>query len=180
MADSEIAITADTDLPRSVRARARKLLLLPLLILVTFGGLGVLADVVAPYPPNKIALRSRLLPPFWQGRRQADASPGHGPAGPGHDQPHHPRRAGLHCRRPGGRSRRGYHRHPAGAHLSGYYGRWADTLIMRTTDAMLSLPIILIALLFAVVFGPQFQEPHPGSGPGHVGEVRPPPCGARC
>ena len=69
MADSGITVTADTgvavpasDLPGSVRARARRLLIIPLLILVTFCALGVLADVVAPYPPNKIALRARLLP----------------------------------------------------------------------------------------------------------------------
>lgn len=38
--------------------------------------------------------------------------------------------------------------------ISGYFGGWLDVLIMRATDAVLSLPIVLIALLFAVLFGP--------------------------
>lgn len=38
--------------------------------------------------------------------------------------------------------------------ISGYFGGWIDALIMRATDAVLSLPIVLIALLFAVLFGP--------------------------
>jgi peptide/nickel transport system permease protein len=41
--------------------------------------------------------------------------------------------------------------------ITGYYGRWLDAIVMRITDAMLSLPIILIALLFAVRLGPSFQ-----------------------
>jgi peptide/nickel transport system permease protein len=42
--------------------------------------------------------------------------------------------------------------------VSGYFGRWIDTVIMRLTDTMLSLPIILIALLFAVSLGPSFTN----------------------
>ena len=140
----------------AARARTRgKLLMLPLLVLVTFGGLGALADVAAPYPPNAISLRSRLLPPFWQDR----GSLAH-PLGTdrlGRDITSriiHGARvsiaAGLAAVAVGG---------VIGTLLglvSGYYGGWTDTLIMRATDAMLSLPIILIALLFAVVFGPSF------------------------
>ena len=134
-----------------------KLLMLPLLILVTFGGLGALADAVAPHPPNAISLRSRLLPPFWQ-EGGALAHP-LGTDRLGRDIASriiHGARvsmaAGLAAVAVGG---------VIGALLglvSGYYGRWADTLIMRATDAMLSLPIILIALLFAVVFGPSFRN----------------------
>ena len=42
--------------------------------------------------------------------------------------------------------------------ISGYFGRWIDALIMRTADAMLSFPLILIALLFAVTLGPSFTN----------------------
>ncbi len=138
------------------RARTRgKLPMFPLLVLVTFGGLGALADLAAPYPPNAISLRSRLLPPFWQ-----DGGSLAHPLGTdrlGRDIASriiHGARvsiaAGLAAVAVGG---------VIGTLLglvSGYYGRWTDTLIMRATDAMLSLPIILIALLFAVVFGPSF------------------------
>lgn len=139
------------------RGNRGKLLMLPLLILATFGGLGALADAVAPYPPNAISLRSRLLPPFWQ-----DGGALAHPLGTdrlGRDIASriiHGARvsmaAGLAAVGVGG---------VVGALLglvSGYYGRWTDTLIMRATDAMLSLPIILIALLFAVVFGPSFRN----------------------
>lgn len=139
------------------RGNRGKLLMLPLLILVTFGGLGALADAVAPHPPNAISLRSRLLPPFWQ-EGGALAHP-LGTDRLGRDIASriiHGARvsmaAGLAAVAVGG---------VIGALLglvSGYYGRWADTLIMRATDAMLSLPIILIALLFAVVFGPSFRN----------------------
>ena len=42
--------------------------------------------------------------------------------------------------------------------ISGYLGRWIDALVMRTADAMLSFPLILIALLFAVTLGPSFAN----------------------
>ena len=157
MPSADIAITVGGDLPRSARTRANRLLMLPLVILITVGVLAVLADVVAPYPPNKIALRSRLMPPFWQ----AGGTLAH-PLGTdrlGRDMTSriiHGARvsiaAGIAAVAVGG---------IIGILLgliSGYYGGWADTLIMRTTDAMLSLPIILIALLFAVVFGPSFRN----------------------
>ena len=40
--------------------------------------------------------------------------------------------------------------------LSGYFGGWADGLIMRVTDISLAFPGILIALLLAVTLGPSF------------------------
>lgn len=41
---------------------------------------------------------------------------------------------------------------------SGYLGGWADTIIMRITDLAFSLPMILLALIFAVLFGPSFKN----------------------
>ena len=45
---------------------------------------------------------------------------------------------------------------PVGA-LAGYFGGWADALLMRTVDVALAFPSVLIALLVAVAF-------HPGWG----------------
>ena len=42
--------------------------------------------------------------------------------------------------------------------VSGFYGGKLDSLIMRACDATLSLPIILIALLLAVVLGPSLAN----------------------
>ncbi|MBN1255493.1 MAG: ABC transporter permease [Deltaproteobacteria bacterium] len=40
--------------------------------------------------------------------------------------------------------------------ISGYFGGWTDIIIMRAVDMVLSIPVILLALLFAIVFGPSF------------------------
>ncbi|MGI3163764.1 ABC transporter permease [Pseudooceanicola sp. 200-1SW] len=40
--------------------------------------------------------------------------------------------------------------------LSGYVGGWLDRFLMRLVDLALSLPVILLALLFAAVVGPSF------------------------
>ena len=40
--------------------------------------------------------------------------------------------------------------------LSGYVGGWLDRVLMRLVDLALSLPVILLALLFAAVVGPSF------------------------
>src|SRR5437870_8458322 len=38
--------------------------------------------------------------------------------------------------------------------VSGYYGRWADALIMRLTDAMLSMPSLLLLIVLTRILGP--------------------------
>jgi peptide/nickel transport system permease protein len=42
--------------------------------------------------------------------------------------------------------------------LAGFFGGWADTLLMRIVDISLSLPGILIAVLLSVVFEPSFTN----------------------
>jgi len=37
---------------------------------------------------------------------------------------------------------------------AGYYGGWIDALLMRFTDAMLSVPILFVLIALAVFFGP--------------------------
>ena len=38
--------------------------------------------------------------------------------------------------------------------VAGYYGRWWDHVIMRLVDVNLSLPLVLLALVLVVLFGP--------------------------
>jgi peptide/nickel transport system permease protein len=38
--------------------------------------------------------------------------------------------------------------------VSGYYGGWPDTLIMRLTDAMLSMPSLLLLIVLTRILGP--------------------------
>jgi peptide/nickel transport system permease protein len=42
--------------------------------------------------------------------------------------------------------------------ISGYYGGTWDVLLMRTADATLAFPIILLAMLLAIVLGPSLQN----------------------
>lgn len=38
--------------------------------------------------------------------------------------------------------------------VSGFFGKWVDTLIMRITDAFIAIPNLLLLLVFAMVAGP--------------------------
>jgi len=40
--------------------------------------------------------------------------------------------------------------------VAGYYGRRVDAILMRITDATMSFPVILLALILAVTVGPSF------------------------
>jgi peptide/nickel transport system permease protein len=42
--------------------------------------------------------------------------------------------------------------------LSGYYGGMADVVLMRAADSTLAFPIILVAMLLAVIFGPSMEN----------------------
>jgi peptide/nickel transport system permease protein len=42
--------------------------------------------------------------------------------------------------------------------LSGYLGGWVDTLLMRFTDIMMSMPYLMIAIVLAAVLGPSKEN----------------------
>lgn len=42
--------------------------------------------------------------------------------------------------------------------IAGYFGGWTDRIAMRIVDLALSFPIIMLALLFAALFGPSFTN----------------------
>ncbi len=129
----------------------------PIVVLGTFIVLAVFADWIAPYSPYKISLTERLMPPVWQDGGTLSHLLGTDRLG--RDMLSRvifgarvSLSAGVAAVLAGGL---------IGTLLgmiAGYFGRWVDVVIMRTTDAMLSLPIILIALLFAVTLGPSFSN----------------------
>jgi peptide/nickel transport system permease protein len=41
--------------------------------------------------------------------------------------------------------------------LAGYFGGWVDTVLMRFTDALLSIPILFLLIALAVVLGPSVR-----------------------
>ncbi|HEX2171744.1 MAG TPA: ABC transporter permease [Dehalococcoidia bacterium] len=40
--------------------------------------------------------------------------------------------------------------------IAAYFGGWVDSLLMRLTDSVIPIPIILVGLLLAISFGPSF------------------------
>lgn len=42
--------------------------------------------------------------------------------------------------------------------ISGFYGGWADRIIMRFVDMQLSFPFVILALTIAAILGPSFQN----------------------
>jgi peptide/nickel transport system permease protein len=138
-----------------VRRRRRDVpvVIVGLLALIVFGALA--ADLIAAHPPDEVALRMRLEPPFWL--------------------------AGGSTSYPLGTDRLGrdiFSRVLHGARISlavgllsmlgggaigvtlgmvaGYFGGKLDALIMRITDAASAIPIVLVALLFVVTLGASF------------------------
>lgn len=141
-------------LPRP-RARSRRLPVVPLAIIVTFVVVAVLAPLISPADPYEQSLRLRHRPPVWEER----GSWAH----------------------PLGTDRLGrdlLSRIIYGARVSlaagvltvllasavgaaiglaaGYYGGRVDAALMRVTDATMSFPVILLALILAVTVGPSF------------------------
>lgn len=155
----EFVETADgmTAISAPPARRKRGLPILALSILGTFIALALFADWISPTSPTAMSLRERMLPPAWLDKGTVDHLLGTDRIGRDIlSRIIHGARVSL----------------AAGAVavlvgglvgsvlglVSGYFGRWIDAVIMRLTDTMLSLPIILIALLFAVSLGPSFTN----------------------
>jgi len=142
---------------KAPQSQRRRLPILPLAILGAFIVMALLADWISPTSPTTMSLRERMLPPVWLDKGTLTHLLGTDRIGRDIlSRIIHGARvslaAGVIAVLVGG---------VVGSILgliSGYFGRWVDMVIMRLTDAMLSLPIILIALLFAVSLGPSFTN----------------------
>lgn len=147
-------VAAPDAAPASARA-ARRWPAIPSLIIAAFVLVALLAPVLTPADPYAQSLRTRLKPPVWE--------------------------EGGTWSRPLGTDRLGrdvLSRVILGARISlavgvltvflagaigatvgltaGYYGGRVDALLMRVTDATLSFPVILLALILATTVGPSF------------------------
>jgi peptide/nickel transport system permease protein len=154
------AVVADAARPRSLSLRSRwqrfagHLPVLPLVILIPFVLLAMLANVVAPYDPTEpIPGASIFAPPFWMDGANPAALLGTDFQG-----------------------RDVLSRLIFGARVSlivgimgtivaggvgttlgilaGYLGGWVDQVIMRVTDAWLALPALVFAIFLATMVGP--------------------------
>jgi peptide/nickel transport system permease protein len=136
-----------------LRLAARGAPAIPIIILILFIFFGIFGGILAPNDPNAISLKDTLTPPFFQ--------------------------EGGTMKYPLGTDVQGrdlLSRMMAGASVSlqvgfiavflsgaigitlamlaGYLGKWADVLIMRVVDILLSLPFLLFAIVLAAILGP--------------------------
>lgn len=56
--------------------------------------------------------------------------------------------------------------------LSGYFGRWVDTALMRFTDMMIALPSLLLAIALAGLMDGRIVHLHPGLAGAHFLDVK--------
>lgn len=152
---SGVLALPEVDARPAAGAARRRLPVIPLAIIALFVLGGLLAPWLSPADPQAQSLRNRFRPPVWE-------------------------EAGS-WQRPLGTDRLGrdlLSRILWGARVSlaagvvtvflasavgaavglvaGYYGGRADAALMRVTDATLSFPVILLALILAVTVGPSF------------------------
>jgi peptide/nickel transport system permease protein len=137
------------------RRRGRRAPLLPAGIVLAFGLMAIFAGVLSPADPYEQSLRAKFRPPVWE--TAGSFSHPLGTDRLGRDllaRILYGARVSL----------------AAGAVtvllsgalgaavglLAGYYGGRVDAVLMRATDATLSFPVILLALILAVTVGPSF------------------------
>jgi peptide/nickel transport system permease protein len=153
----DAVVIPEATAPIEARTRSRRLPVVSLSIIVAFVLVALLAPLISPADPYEQSLRLRYRPPVWEER----GSWSH-PLGTdrlGRDllsRIFHGARVSL----------------AAGVLtvlvatavgaaiglVAGYYGGRVDAALMRVTDATLSFPVILLALILAVTVGPSFTN----------------------
>jgi peptide/nickel transport system permease protein len=150
-------VLSEANLPAAPASRGRRLPIVSLGIIAVFVLLAILAPLLSPADPHDQSLRNRFKPPVWQ--------------------------EGGTWKYPLGTDRLGrdmLSRIIWGSRISlaagvitvlvasafgasvglvaGYYGGRVDAALMRATDATMSFPVILLALILAVTVGPSFTN----------------------
>jgi peptide/nickel transport system permease protein len=152
-----VVVLPETTAPARAAARGRRLPVVSIGIIAAFVLVAILAPLLSPADPYEQSLRLRFRPPVWE-ERGAWAHP-------------------LGTDRLG---RDMLSRIVWGSRVSlaagvvtvllasafgaavglvaGYYGGRVDATLMRVTDATMSFPVILLALILAVTVGPSFTN----------------------
>ncbi len=150
-------VLPEAEVPAVAAPRGRRLPLISLGIIAAFVLVAILAPLLSPADPHDQSLRNRFKPPVWE--------------------------EGGSWRYPLGTDRLGrdmLSRIIWGSRISlaagvitvllasafgaavglvaGYYGGRVDAALMRITDATMSFPVILLALILAVTVGPSFTN----------------------
>jgi len=140
-----------------VERRGHRLPVIPLAIVTVFVLAGLLAPLISPSDPYEQSLRLRFRPPVWE-ERGSWAHP-LGTDRLGRDMLSrilHGARISL-----AAGVLTVFLASALGAAIglvAGYYGGRVDGVLMRVTDATLSFPTILLALILAVTIGPSFTN----------------------
>ena len=127
--------------------------LLPGIILFLFVFIGIFGSFLAPHDPNHAKFEDALKPPFWQ-------TEGSYKYFLGTDQLGRDILSRLICGTNISLQVGFVVVAFAGfigtvvALLSGYLGGWKDSLLMRITDTVMSMPYLMIAIVLAAVLGP--------------------------
>jgi len=152
--------TAESTSVKSLRTRLRVALrgipIIPVIILLAFIFIGIFGSFIAPHNPLDAEFSMTTKPPFWQEGGSLSYPLGTDSLG----------RDLLSRLLVGSRVSL-----VVGfivvifsgivgstiAMLSGYLGGWVDSILMRITDTMLSLPPLMIAIVVAAIVGPSKQ-----------------------
>lgn len=140
-----------------IRKKMTRYPVIPIIVIFLFVFLSIFGGSVAPYSPNETDLSATFTPPFWQHGGTTKHIFGTDPVG-----------------------RDLLSRIMVGARISGivallsitlggligtivgivsgYFGGKIDMVLMRAADATLAFPIILLAMLMAVVLGPSLKN----------------------
>jgi peptide/nickel transport system permease protein len=140
------------DIRKFVRSSERSIFVLGGILLL-FIIVGIFGGLLAPHDPNEANFEYALKPPFWQ--KDGMAAYPLGTDNLGRDVMSR-LLVGTRITLEVGLLTVVF----AGlvgtivALLSGYLGGWVDTLLMRFTDIMMSMPYLMIAIVLAAVLGP--------------------------
>ena len=140
---------------RRAGTRTRRLPVLALSIIGAFVLCALLANVLSPADPEEQSLRQRFTPPVWEERGTWKHVLG--TDGLGRDLLSRIIWGSRVSLTAGVLTVLLASAFGAGVGLvAGYHGRRVDAALMRITDATMSFPVILLALILAVTIGPSF------------------------
>jgi len=140
-----------------MRLRLQGLPIIPALVILIFVILALFGESLAPYPPTQVHMSEALVPPFWQEGGTMTYPLGTDMVG----------RDMLSRLIVGARPSfivamlsiaAGGLIGAALGIISGYLGGKVDAVLMRAADATLAFPIILLAMLLAIVLGPSVRN----------------------
>jgi peptide/nickel transport system permease protein len=148
-----VALRAEA--PPRMALRGRRLPVFPLSIIVVFVLAAIFAGVLSPTDPDEQSLRQRFTPPVWDERGTWKHVLGTDRLG--RDMLSRVIWGARVSLTAGVLTVLLASAFGAGVGLvAGYYGGRVDAALMRITDATMSFPVILLALILAVTVGPSF------------------------